>query len=87
LTWAIRWGGWLRQSTGGSWKSGSGRSIQISPAAADAADGGLSILKRTHNLADEELYAVFCGDEFVVHKLPFDQSSLTRWRQRISSVR
>jgi transposase, IS5 family len=53
---------------------------------------GLSILKHTHNLSDEELCArwvenpyhqLFCGEEFFLHKLPFDRSSLTRWRQRM----
>jgi Transposase domain (DUF772) len=63
-----------------------------STAAAHAADGGLSILKHTHNLSNEELcarwienpyYQLFCGGEFFVHKLPFDRSSLRRWRQRV----
>jgi IS5 family transposase len=53
---------------------------------------GLSILKHAHNLSDEELCArwienpyfqLFCGEEFFRHKLPFDRSSLTRWRQRM----
>jgi Transposase domain (DUF772) len=53
---------------------------------------GLSILKHTHDLSDEELcarwvenpyYQLFCGEEFFLHKLPFDRSSLTRWRQRM----
>ena len=53
---------------------------------------GLSILKHTHDLSDEELCArwvenpyfqLFCGEEFFVHKPPFDRSSLTRWRQRM----
>ena len=53
---------------------------------------GLSILKHTHNLSDEDLCArwienpyfqLFCGEEFFRHKLPFDRSSLTRWRQRM----
>jgi len=53
---------------------------------------GLSILKHTHNLSDEELcarwvenpyYQLFCGEEFFRHKPPFDRSSLTRWRQRM----
>jgi transposase, IS5 family len=53
---------------------------------------GLLILKHTHNLSDEELCArwvenpyfqLFCGEEFFRHKLPFDRSSLTRWRQRM----
>jgi transposase, IS5 family len=53
---------------------------------------GLSILKHTHNLSDEDLcgrwvenpyYQLFCGEEFFRHTLPFDRSSLTRWRQRM----
>ena len=53
---------------------------------------GLSILKHTHNLSDEDLcarylenpyYQLFCGEEFFRHQLPFDRSSLTRWRQRM----
>ena len=52
---------------------------------------GLAILKHTFDLSDEELCArwvenpyfqYFCGEEFFVHDLPFDRSSLTRWRQR-----
>ena len=46
-----------------------------------------------HNLSDEALcerwvenpyYQLFCGEEFFQHRLPFDRSSLTRWRQRMS---
>jgi len=53
---------------------------------------GLAILKHTHDLSDEVLcerwlenpyYQLFCGEEFFCHKLPFDRSSLTRWRQRM----
>jgi transposase, IS5 family len=53
---------------------------------------GLTILKHTFNLSDEELCArwienpyfqYFCGEEFFCHDLPFDRSSLTRWRQRM----
>jgi IS5 family transposase len=45
-----------------------------------------------HDLSDEDLCArwienpyfqLFCGEEFFRHKLPFDRSSLTRWRQRM----
>jgi IS5 family transposase len=28
-------------------------------------------------------YQLFCGEEFFQHKLPFDRSSMTRWRQRM----
>src|SRR5215210_3544626 len=50
---------------------------------------GLAILKHMHDLSDEVLCErwvenpydqLFCG---VCHKLPFERSSLTRWRQRM----
>jgi IS5 family transposase len=53
---------------------------------------GLAILKHMHDLSDEVLcarwvenpyYQLFCGEEFFCHRLPFDRSSLTRWRQRM----
>jgi transposase, IS5 family len=53
---------------------------------------GLAILKHTFNLSDEELCArwvenpyfqYLCGEEFFRHTLPFDRSSMTRWRQRM----
>jgi hypothetical protein len=53
---------------------------------------GLSILKHTHDVFDEELCArwienrcdqQFCGQEFFVHKPPFDRASLARRRQRM----
>ena len=53
---------------------------------------GLAILKHTFNLSDEELCARWvenpyfqyvCGEEFFCHELPFDRSSMTRWRQRM----
>ena len=57
---------------------------------------GLAILKHMHNLSDEALcarwlenpyYQLFCGEEFFRHRLPFDRSSLTRWRQRMGEER
>src|SRR5215469_17128877 len=56
---------------------------------------GLFILKHMHNLSDEVLCArwvenpyfqYFCGEESFCHKLPFDRSSLTRWRQRLGEA-
>ena len=53
---------------------------------------GLFILKHMHNLSDEVLcarwlenpyYQFFCGELSFCHKLPFDRSSLTHWRQRL----
>jgi IS5 family transposase len=57
---------------------------------------GLHILKYTDDLSDEELcarwlenpyYQYFCGEEFFQHRLPFDRSSMTRWRQRMGDER
>jgi transposase, IS5 family len=53
---------------------------------------GLFILKHMHDLSDEVLcarwlenpyYQFFCGELSFCHKLPFDRSSLTHWRQRL----
>jgi transposase, IS5 family len=53
---------------------------------------GLEILKYSYNLSDERLceawlenpyFQYFCGEEFFRHALPFDRSSMTRWRQRM----
>jgi IS5 family transposase len=53
---------------------------------------GLAILKHTFNLSDEALcerwvenpyHQLFCGEAFFRHDLPFDRSSMTRWRQRM----
>src|SRR6201990_2009998 len=47
-----------------------------------------------HNLSDEMLcerwlenpyYQLLCGEEFFSHKLAFDRSSMTRWRQRMGA--
>jgi transposase, IS5 family len=57
---------------------------------------GLALLKHLHDLSDEGLgerwlenpyFQLFCGEEFFQHKLPFDRSSLTRWRQRMGEER
>jgi len=53
---------------------------------------GLLILKHMHNLSDEALcerwvenpyFQFFCGELAFRHELPFERSSLTRWRQRL----
>jgi transposase, IS5 family len=53
---------------------------------------GLAILKHTYGLSDEVLcerwlespyFQYFCGEEFFQHRLSFERSSLTRWRQRM----
>ncbi|MDK9723233.1 MAG: IS5 family transposase [Rhodospirillales bacterium] len=53
---------------------------------------GLFILKHLHDLSDEALcarwlenpyYQYFCGETVFRHELPFDRSSLSRWRKRL----
>jgi len=53
---------------------------------------GMLMLKHMHNLSDEALcerwvenpyFQYFCGEVVFRHELPFDRSSLTRWRQRL----
>src|SRR4029450_4865445 len=53
---------------------------------------GPFILNHMHNLSDELLCArwienpysqYFCGELSFCHRLPFDRSSMTRWRQRL----
>ncbi len=57
---------------------------------------GLAILKYTFDLSDEEVCArwvenpyfqYLCGETFFRHDLPFDRSSMTRWRQRMGEER
>ena len=57
---------------------------------------GLLILKHMQTLSDEALCArwvenpyfqYFCGEEVFRHELPFDRSSMTRWRQRLGEER
>jgi len=56
---------------------------------------GLLILKHMHDLSDEVLCArwlenpyfqLFCGEESFQHRLPFDRSSLSRWRRRLGEA-
>ena len=55
---------------------------------------GLHLLKHMKGLSDEDLCAVwlenpyyqaFCGETHFQHRLRFDRSSMTRWRQRIGA--
>src|ERR1700749_2697916 len=57
---------------------------------------GLAILKHTYDLSDEVLcerwvenpyYQYFCGEEFFQHRLVFDRSSMTGWRNRMGEAR
>lgn len=57
---------------------------------------GLTILKHSFDLSDEVLcdrwvenpyFQYLCGEEFFCHELPFDRSSMTRWRQRMGEDR
>jgi IS5 family transposase len=53
---------------------------------------GIHYLKHAFNLSDEDscrefienpYWQYFCGLEFFEHELPFDRSSMTRWRERL----
>ena len=57
---------------------------------------GLAILKHTFNLSDEVLcerwvenpyFQYLTGEAFFCHALPFDRSSMTRWRSRMGEER
>jgi IS5 family transposase len=57
---------------------------------------GLAILKHTYDLSDEVLcerwvenpnYRYFCGGKFFQHRLVFDRSAMTRWRNRMGEER
>ena len=82
---AIDWD-FLEKSFGAVYSDGPGQPLPTRLMA------GLAILKHTDDLSDEVLcerwldnpyYQLFCGEEFFCHKLPFERSSLTRWRQRM----
>ena len=86
----IDWG-FLEQQFGAVYSDGPG-----SPPLPTRLMAGLHILKYSENLSDERLCEVwaenpyfqyFCGEEFFQHKLVFDRSSLTRWRQRMGEER
>jgi transposase, IS5 family len=57
---------------------------------------GLAILKHTFSLSDDVLcqrwvenpyFQYLCGEEFFCHALPFERSSMTRWRGRMGEER
>ena len=86
LAQAIDWG-FLERNFGTVYSDGPGQ-----PPLPTRLMAGLAILKHMHDLSDEILcerfvenpyYQLFCGEEFFQHRLPFDRSSLTRWRQRM----
>jgi transposase, IS5 family len=82
----VDWG-FLERSFGAVYSDGPGH-----PPLSTRLMAGLAILKHTYDLSDEGLcerwvenpyYQLFCGEEFFRHNLPFDRSSMTRWRQRM----
>jgi IS5 family transposase len=87
---AIDWG-FLEEKFGAAYSDKSGQ-----PPLPTRLMAGLAILKHTYDLSDEVLcerwvenpyYQYFCGEEFFQHRLVFDRSSLTRWRQRMGEER
>jgi transposase, IS5 family len=86
----IDWG-FLEERFGEVYRDGPGQ-----PPLATRLMAGLCVLKHLHDLSDEVLcerwlenpyYQLFCGEEFFRHRLPFERSSLTRWRQRMGEER
>jgi transposase, IS5 family len=77
----------LEQACGEAYRDGPGM-----PPLPTRLMAGLAILKFTFDLSDEACcerwvespyFQYFCGEEFFQHSLPFDRSSITRWRQRM----
>ena len=90
LSRAIDWS-FLEQQFGAVYSDGPGQ-----PPLPTRLMAGLAILKHTYDLSDEVLcerwvenpyYQFFCGEEFFQHRLVFDRSSLTRWRNRMGEER
>lgn len=86
----IDWG-FLEERFGAVYQDGAGR-----PPLPTRLMAGLAILKHTYNLSDEVVcelwvenpyYQYFCGEEFFRHRLPFDRSSMTHWRNRMGAER
>ena len=86
----IDWG-FLETTFGAVYEDGAGR-----PPLPTRLMAGLAILKHTYNLSDEVVcelwlenpyYQYFCGEEFFQHRLPFDRSSMTHWRNRMGAER
>jgi transposase, IS5 family len=86
LAGTVDWG-FLEERFGSVYKDGPG-----APPLPTRLMAGLAILKHTYDMSDEVLcerwvenpyFQFFCGEEFFQHRLVFDRSSLTRWRQRM----
>ena len=86
----IDWG-FLEATFGAIYEDGAGR-----PPLPTRLMAGLAILKHTYDLSDEAVcelwlenpyYQYFCGEEFFQHRLPFDRSSMTHWRNRMGAER
>ena len=86
----IDWG-FLEDQFGAVYADGAGR-----PPLPTRLMAGLAILKHTYDLSDEVVcelwlenpyYQYFCGEELFRHRLPFDRSSMTHWRNRMGAER
>ena len=86
----IDWG-FLEATFGAVYEDGAGR-----PPLPTRLMAGLAILKHAYDLSDEVVcelwlenpyYQYFCGEELFRHRLPFDRSSMTHWRNRMGAER
>src|SRR5262245_50144015 len=93
-TFAIRWCGWRGRSIGTFWRDASARCVGWGPDSRRCRRGwwpgySFSSICTTSDEALCELWVenpyfqYFCGEVVFGHELPFDRSSLTRWRQRL----
>src|SRR5258708_34424067 len=94
-SWVIRWWGWPNGSAGSFLTGALARCANRAlgpPGLPTRLVAGLFTLKQMHNLSDEVLCArwienpyfqFFCGELSFCYEVPFDRSSLTRWRQRL----
>ena len=82
----IDWG-FLERELGAVYSDGAGQ-----PPLPTRLMAGVAILKSMHDLSDEVMcerwvenpyFQYFCGEEFFRHRLTFERSSITRWRQRM----
>ena len=95
-TWATRRSFCLIRLTGSDRMGGVYTDGPGHPPLSNRLMAGLHILKYAEDLSDDEVcarwlenpyYQYFCGEEFFCHSLPLDQSSMTRWRQRMGEDR
>jgi hypothetical protein len=95
---AIHWLGWLGRSIGSFWLAGSARCVRRGRASRrcrrvwwpGCSFSSTCTICPTSGYASAGLrtpyFQFFCGEVVFRHELPFERSSLTRWRQRLGEA-